>query len=351
MPRLQPWLLRQARLQSRDLGQLIFACRDLSLAKQELRWINDHFQHLNPSNKVALVSKACIQRGRGVPLQYILGSQPFSSLDIKCRPGVLIPRPETEAYTVHLAELVKRGTLLGHKPRDSPNGINIIDFCSGTGCIPLLLFKTLRRMTKQLKVYGFDVSPVATELGRRNISRNSLISDDPKQSVEILQGDLFNDKDIEELPSLRWDIMVSNPPYVSSDVWDNGRNRLSYSTRKFEPRLALVPGQHLQVPQGWHHADIFYARLWDVAKTLRPRALLLEVGDEEQIRRVVSCFILDDVFRNSTIQVWRDWLDAYGNAGEQESMKIVSTEAHKMTVNVMGTGNIRSLFIKLPKHT
>jgi methylase of polypeptide subunit release factors len=72
---------------------LLPACRDLQSTANELRWIREHVQahptSVPPGLRIWTLAE---KRGKGVPLQYVLGTQPFGSLEIKCRPGVLIPR-------------------------------------------------------------------------------------------------------------------------------------------------------------------------------------------------------------------------------------------------------------------
>lgn len=74
-------------------AQLLPACRDLESAANELRWIREHV-HDTPSPVAPglRVWDLVTKRSKGVPLQYVLGTQPFGPLEIKCRPGVLIPR-------------------------------------------------------------------------------------------------------------------------------------------------------------------------------------------------------------------------------------------------------------------
>jgi methylase of polypeptide subunit release factors len=74
-------------------AQLLPACRDLESAANELRWIREHVQDTTSPIPAGLrIWKLVEKRGRGIPLQYVLGTQPFGDLEIKCRPGVLIPR-------------------------------------------------------------------------------------------------------------------------------------------------------------------------------------------------------------------------------------------------------------------
>lgn len=94
MPRLRPSLFWQARREISPLAaQLLPACRDLDSAANELRWIREHVQDTPSSVPHGLrVWNLVEKRGKGVPLQYVLGTQPFGNLEIQCRPGVLIPR-------------------------------------------------------------------------------------------------------------------------------------------------------------------------------------------------------------------------------------------------------------------
>lgn len=74
-------------------AQLLPACRDLQSAANELRWIREHVQDTkSPIPAELRVWKLSEKRGKGIPLQYVLGTQPFGDLEIRCRPGVLIPR-------------------------------------------------------------------------------------------------------------------------------------------------------------------------------------------------------------------------------------------------------------------
>ena len=101
MVRLSPRTLRQAFKESPLLPILLRSCRDLSSARNELRWLHESVKESSTrsndggvysTSEAERLRKVCIERGKGVPLQYILGTQPFGDLDIKCRRDVLIPR-------------------------------------------------------------------------------------------------------------------------------------------------------------------------------------------------------------------------------------------------------------------
>lgn len=349
MPRISPWLFRKARRHSVHAVTLLPACRDLQSAINELRWIREYVNATTRKNQATRLLSLCRGRGRGVPLQYILGSQPFGSLEIKCRPGVLIPRPETEAYTCYLVNLIKAGKLPGRHHHNSSPSLNIVDFCTGTGCIPLLLFSSLQRSVNQLNVLGVDISASAVKLAHENITHNiktgHIFQPSPGQSLRIIKGDIFNSGDVRAIADKRWDIMVSNPPYISRDTWKYGRGQLGLSVRRFEPILALVPDDNLHIPPRWAHEDIYYARLLDLAAMLGPKVVLFEVGDEAQACRVLKHFFRHNLSRTASIEVWRDWPDLIAIDDKETSLSIINDQGRRLRISVKGSGQVRSLVI------
>ncbi|PHH91824.1 hypothetical protein CDD83_10173 [Cordyceps sp. RAO-2017] len=347
MPRLPPWLFRQAKQQSPNLAALVPACRSLESARNELRWIQEHVRKTVQARRRQTLAKLCRDRGRGVPLQYILGSQPFGHLDIRCRPGVLIPRPETEAYTCHLVDLVQRGRLSVPK---HGRALRMVDLCTGTGCIPLLLFSLLQQCFPALHVLGVDIAPEAVKLARENIDRNIRLGHigrpAPEQDLRILKGDIFDDEDLRALARSPCDILVSNPPYIAETVWNYGRGQLGYSVRKYEPQLALVPGGHLPIPEGWEREDVFYSRLLSIAALLRPTVLLMELGDEAQARRIMRLLPHDSNIQGSTVELWRDFPDLTPVKGEATRLDLETACGPALSVPIKGTGEVRCLFLE-----
>lgn len=110
MPRLLTSLLRRARQQDTLLPLLLRSCRDFPSARNELRWLREHALKNTGSGAAHQtwqqhLRQLCIERSKGKPLQYILGSQPFGDLDILCRPSVLIPRsaPSSATFTSRIS--------------------------------------------------------------------------------------------------------------------------------------------------------------------------------------------------------------------------------------------------------
>lgn len=350
MPRLAASLLRRANSISPHLATLLPVCRDLTSARNELRWICEHviatyIQSRGRSSRSRKLKQLCKERGKGVPLQYILGSQPFGPLEIQCRPGVLIPRPETEAWVYYLAQrMCELNPTLYPNPRT--RRLRVVDLCTGTGCIPLLLTALLGRTIGKLEVYGFDISPQAIALARQNAQANkghfSTLTETVTSPVHFLERDVFHDHwsrdfGLTQSDDAQIDILVSNPPYISRKGFENDTER---SVRKYEPRLALVPDTQLNslYPQA-KPEDVFYARLLEIAQRTRPKVVLFEVGDLEQATRVVELALSGGRWQD--VEIWRDWPEMVPGPSEAERLTIQSIE-----VPLRGSGNGRTVFLR-----
>lgn len=143
-------------------------------------------------------------RSNHVPLQYIIGYTEFMGLKIKVNPNVLIPRQDTE---ILVEEVLKVS-----------DNKDILDLCTGSGCIIISLMK-LGNINKGT---GADISREALELARENAYINSV-------NPIFIESDLFTNI------KGKFDIIVSNPPYIpSGDIQD-----LSIEVKDYEPSLAL----------------------------------------------------------------------------------------------------------------
>ena len=152
------------------------------------------------------------RRRGGEPVAYLTGERAFWSLDLQVAPCTLIPRPETESLVEWALQL----------PLD--RRISALDLGTGTGAIALALASE----RPNWELTGVDSSESAVALARRNAAANQL------QRVQFLRSDWMR-----ALPGRRYDLIVSNPPYV-----DPEDPHLERGDLRFEPRSALVAAEH-----------------------------------------------------------------------------------------------------------
>ncbi len=191
------------------------------------------------------------ERSRGVPSQYITGHQEFYGLDFIVGPGVLIPRPETE----HLVEAVLDIT------NHIPPGPHIVDVGTGSGAIAIVIAHEL----PDAYVYATDISEEALEIARANATRLQVDDD-----IEFRQADL-----LEGYADGKFDIVVSNPPYVGESEHD----KVQLEVRKFEPHLAVFGGHE--------GLDIYRRLIPQAQRVLRPgRWLAMEIGYSQEAQVV-----------------------------------------------------------------
>ena len=151
------------------------------------------------------------------PVQYIVGSSNFMGLQLRVDPSVLIPRPETETLVEQVMILCKE--------MESADEISIIELGTGSGNIAIALAK----FVKNASIVSIDCNPEAIELARENA-----ISCKVDSKIDFRVIDMF--EPVDQLLLKRFDILVSNPPYISKDDWEV----LATEVKRFEPRNALT---------------------------------------------------------------------------------------------------------------
>jgi release factor glutamine methyltransferase len=168
------------------------------------------------------------KRGQHVPLQHLTGEQDFMGLTFKVNEHVLVPRQDTE---ILVEEVMK----------NLHDGMRILDMCTGSGCILL----SLLQYSNDCIGVGVDLSEEALLVARENYAR--LKTDKPGMQAAFVKSDLFAafgsaEKDTgesageqAEYTSDKFDIVVSNPPYIKTDVIDT----LMPEVREHEPLMAL----------------------------------------------------------------------------------------------------------------
>ncbi|KAI0695449.1 S-adenosyl-L-methionine-dependent methyltransferase [Cytidiella melzeri] len=207
-------------------------------AKLELAWILQSIHHRQPPDRHLALSSMVARRVSGEPLQYILGTQPFGSLQLLTRPPVLIPRPETEDWTIRLSEYVKP-TL------EAP--IKLLDLCTGSGCIPLLLCKLWPAGT--VRTTGVDISSDAIQLAEDNAKHCGILStSDVTPSATASAHNTFNAvladmRDPVFVSTMKssgefspFHVITSNPPYIPKDEYE----QLPPSVKDYEDIRALL---------------------------------------------------------------------------------------------------------------
>ncbi|RDW89109.1 hypothetical protein BP6252_01141 [Coleophoma cylindrospora] len=354
MPRLSNALISRAYGISPLLPLVLRGSRELPSAINELRWLREHVRSENRSRDTRLLNQKllglCRRRANGEPLQYLLGTQPFGELEIKCRPGVLIPRPETEAYTTHLAEALLsqhgNGPLEPKANQNSLESLNVVDFCTGTGCIALLTGSLLSERFPRVNVVGVDISPHALALANENLAHNLKDLNPNKASPRISfeAGNLFSDLKHPSFHSLSPDVVISNPPYISEKGFNTETTR---SVRTWEPKLALVPAI---TPErlGCAPEDIFYQELLKTYSTQKSRMMLLEIGDSDQAMRVAKLAV--KIGGDCKVQIWRDWPDQEAPPEAPSVVRIEVQDGSKGSlirrdILVKGLGKARSVLV------
>ena len=226
-----------------------------------------HLGKAVPDSHLEAMRRGMARLAKGEPVQYVLGEWDFRSLTLKCDSRALIPRPETEELVERVVSHVRNGVM-------SATGGNpfVVDVGTGSGCIILSLAKELGNGI----FLGTDISPEAISLAQENASLCGL-----SWKVRFAVADGLDEFDPESV-----DIIVSNPPYVTSAECD----ALDPRVRDFEPRRALDGGES---------GLVFYERfVGDAINVLKSGgAIFFEIGEGqgEALRRLLSDYGFSEI--------------------------------------------------------
>lgn len=204
----------------------------------------------------------------GKPVQYILGSEMFYGYPFEVNEHVLIPRPETEELVYFALERANR--LFGSGPVDAA------DIGTGSGAIAV----AFKKERPSARVTATDFSAEALEVAKRNAERNDA-------AVAFLQGDME-----EPLAGQKWDIVLSNPPYIAADE----KQQMSKTVYAFEPQTALFAEED---------GLFFYRRLAEKLVPLmkRPSFIGFEIGWQQG--KAVQQF-LQQAFPQAAVEIVSD---------------------------------------------
>lgn len=274
-------------------------------AKNELRWMKQSLTGDPDGSKLAsLVDR----RAQGEPLQYIFGrsriltrslttgSTDFGPLTLRCRAPTLIPRPETADTFERLA------TLLTTSHEGNTRPLSVVDLCTGSAPIPLLL---KHFMGERVRIKGYDFSRQAIQLARENISFTGL-------NVQVEEADILDQHFADTVKSDmddRIDLVVSNPPYIPLAEYRD----LPASVQDWEDPAALLGDTN-----GGESGLLFYERIAELLPTLLSSTQALEESGWRGIPRVAveigSSQGLDvmSVLKAGGMDRTEVWKDQYG---------------------------------------
>jgi release factor glutamine methyltransferase len=199
-----------------------------------------HFERALKEEELKYFKRLILRRSKHEPIAYITGIQPFMSLDFKVDPAVLIPRPETEKLVEATIDLAKEF--------ENPKILDI-----GTGCGNIAI--SLAKYIPGSAVLGIDSSAGALNIASENAKIHKI-----EDRCKFAECDLFPES------GNKFDLIVSNPPYIPTGEIDKLQEEI-----KFEPRAALDGG-----PDGLDHIKKI---IDSSSKYLTPKGyLILEFG-------------------------------------------------------------------------
>ena len=195
-------------------------CKTLKVDKQYLI-INDNKEI--KKEEYELFMNYIEQIKKGMPLQYITNKQEFMRINFYVDKNVLIPQPDTEILVENVLKICEN---IKKQKEENKEEVRVLDLCTGSGAIAISLDSILKEKNINASVYASDISNEALEVAKKNNNLNNT-------NVKFINSNLF-----ENIIEKEFDIIVSNPPYIRTDVIEN---ELSKQVKE-EPILALDGG-------------------------------------------------------------------------------------------------------------
>ena len=247
-------LLKENKILSHILDSEILLSKTLNKPREEILINLD--QKIN-DKKISVFKTYLQRRSKSEPIAYILEEKEFWSKTFNVNKNTLIPRPETELLVDKLLKTFK-----GKK-------ISILDIGTGSGCIIISLLSILTKS----KGIGVDISKKAILTAKKNALKHKI-----SNKVKFLN------KSFEKVFNKKFDLIVSNPPYIERKDIKN----LSDDIKRYEPRMALDGGND--------GLDLVKKVIYKSKEILKINGTLaLEIGNE-QIKKV-SKILIDNNFR------------------------------------------------------
>ncbi len=210
----------------------------------------------------------------GMPIQYITNKQEFMKLNFYVDKNVLIPQPDTEILVEKAIEICN----------NHGNDIKILDLCTGSGAIGISIAKNI----KNAKVYATDIKNTVIDIAKQNAKQNNV------DNIEFIVSDMF-----ENIQEKDFDIIVSNPPYIETDVIKT----LPTEVRN-EPIIALDGGK-----DGLKFYKIILSEYKKYLK--KDGYLLLEIGynQAKSVGELINLnySIIEDLEGNDRVIIIKGW--------------------------------------------
>lgn len=177
-----------------------------------------------PEGLGAQIERVVQELTDGRPVQYIVGYTEFGNLRLNVREGVLIPRPETEELVEWVASEADTLHEATHHVSKANEPLRILDIGTGSGCIAV----SLAALLDDAEVVALDLSEEALQIAAENAHMNHT-------AVTFIQHDILSATLPEALPPHSFDLIVSNPPYVTQSE----RAQMQANVLNYEPQMAL----------------------------------------------------------------------------------------------------------------
>ena len=232
-----------------------------------------------------------MQIKEGIPIQYITNEQSFMGNVFFVNDSVLIPQPDTEIVVQSaiekINELIKENKKANQKIKvhNTNDKINVLDLCTGSGAIGISIKK---HYGEKVNVTLSDISNEALNVAKINSRR--ILNDERDCKVQFVQSDMFNDI------KGKFDVIVSNPPYIKSEMID----KLDKDVRN-EPHIALDGGT-----DGLQYYKIIKSRIDNFLN--ENGYLILEIGydQKEEIQEMFkNSNCIKDYAGNDRVIIWK----------------------------------------------
>lgn len=249
-------LLKNKNIYSHKLDSEILLSKVLKKTREEL------LINLNQKIEPKIIrdfNRLIDRRSFNEPIAYILKKKEFWSKSFYVSNNTLIPRPETELLVEKIVKIFRGKNL------------NVLDIGTGTGCILLSILSEL----KSSRGIGIDISCKAIQIAKKNSKKHQL----------NLRSKFYT-RSLNEIYNTKFDLIVSNPPYIMKKDIKN----LNEDIKKFEPKLALDGGND--------GLDVIKKVIYKSRSILKIKGMLaLEIGNEQF--KKVSKILRDNKFRDS----------------------------------------------------